>query len=132
MIQSQQQNKYLETTVLTATPGQLLIMLTDGAIRFAKQAIAAINEKKFEAANKYLIKVQEIISEFVITLDKKAPIADNLLRLYDYFKFRLVEANTQKIVEPIEEVIGYLVELKETWMQAAKLSLASNPTLKHG
>ncbi len=29
-----QQNKYLETALQTATPAQLLIMLTDGAIRF--------------------------------------------------------------------------------------------------
>lgn len=123
-----QQNKYAQNSVQTASPAQLLIMLSDGAIRFCKQAIEALQQKKYEEANRYLVKVQDIIQEFVITLDKKAAVADNLLRLYDYFLFRLVEANTKKHSEPAEEVLGYLVELKETWVEAAKLSLAA----KHG
>ncbi|UJF33193.1 flagellar protein FliS [Paenibacillus hexagrammi] len=45
MISAQQQNKYLENTIRTATPSQLLIMLYDGAIRSCKQAIDAIQKK---------------------------------------------------------------------------------------
>lgn len=125
---SAQQNKYVQNSVLTASPAQLLIMLSDGAIRFCKQAIEAIHQKKHVDADHYFRKVQDIIEEFIITLDKESKIADELLRLYEYFLHRLVEANIKKQVEPAEEVLGYLVELKETWVQAAKLSLAS----KHG
>ncbi|CAN7153427.1 flagellar export chaperone FliS [Paenibacillus sp. LjRoot153] len=125
---SAQQNKYVQNSIQTASPAQLLIMLSDGAIRYCKQAIEALSQKNYQDANNYLMRVQDIIQEFIITLDKEAPVADELLRLYDYFLFRLVEANTKKQVESAEEVLGYLVELKETWVQAAKLSLAS----KHG
>lgn len=116
-----QQNKYLETSIQTATPTQLLIMLYDGAIRFCKLAINALNDKNNQEANNYLIRVQDIISEFTITLDRNMPIADELLHLYDYFIRRLTEANVQKQIEPIEEVMGYLQEMKETWVQAALL-----------
>ncbi|WP_159885441.1 flagellar export chaperone FliS [Paenibacillus puerhi] len=119
MIQSQR-NKYLETTVQTATPAQLLIMLCDGAIRFSRLAIEALKSKNYQEANSNLVKVQDIISEFSITLDRTSPLSDNLLRLYEYFTHRLMEANVKKSVEPAEEVLGYLVELKETWIQAAK------------
>lgn len=119
-MQYQQRNKYLQTTVQTASPAQLLIMLYDGAIRFCRQAIEAIKLQKFSDANTNLLKAQDIINEFIITIDRTSPIAENLLKLYDYFKLRLIEANTKKNIEPAEEVLGHLIELKETWIQAAK------------
>ncbi|PZE19282.1 flagellar export chaperone FliS [Paenibacillus xerothermodurans] len=124
-----QRNKYLETTVQTATPAQLLIILCDGAIRFCKQAIAAIEQRNYEDANKNLTKTQDIISEFAITLDRQASIAEPLLKLYEYFNFRLIEANIQKKTEPAEEVLGYLIQLKETWMEAAKAGNNANAQL---
>lgn len=131
MIQSQR-NKYMETTVQTATPAQLLIMLIDGAIRFCKQGIKAIDENNPTEANQYLGKVQDIVSELIITLDRKASVADGLLRLYEYFNFRLIEANVQKKAEPAAEVLGYLIELKEVWIQAAKSASVSTITVPTG
>jgi len=120
-MQLQQRNKYLETTVQTASPAQLLIMLYDGAIRACRAAIAAIEAGQIAETNTQLQKVQAIIDEFVITLDQSSPLAPGLLQLYDYFKTRLTEANVTKTAAPVEEVMGYLVEMKETWIQAAKV-----------
>jgi flagellar protein FliS len=135
MIQSQR-NKYMENTVQNATPAQLLIMLIDGATRFCKLGISAIEQKNHADANLNLGKVQDIVSELIITLDRESAVADGLLRLYEYFNFRLAEANIQKKVEPAQEVLGYLLELKEVWIQAAKSSLAttsaSGSVLQHG
>jgi len=123
-----QRNKYLESTVQTATPAQLLIMLCDGGIRFCRLGIEALKNKNYQEANTNLVKAQDIVSEFSITLDRTSPVAGGLLSLYDYFNRRLMEANVQKAVEPAEEVLGYLVELKETWVQAAKLANAAAPS----
>jgi flagellar secretion chaperone FliS len=135
MIQSQR-NKYMETTIQTATPAQLLIMLIDGATRFCKMGISAIEHNNFAEANLNLGKVQDIVSELIITLDRDSSVADGLLRLYEYFNFRLIEANVQKKVEPAQEVLGYLVELKEVWIQAAKSASAAvdspGTVLQHG
>ncbi|WP_199616741.1 flagellar export chaperone FliS [Paenibacillus alkalitolerans] len=119
MLQAQR-NKYLETTIQTASPAQLLIMLYDGAIRFSKMSIEALNQRQMEEANRNLLKVQDIIREFMVTLDQTSPVSEGLMRLYEYFLQRLMEANMKKEVEPIQEVLGYLVDLKETWIQAAK------------
>ncbi|ULL20133.1 flagellar export chaperone FliS [Paenibacillus sp. H1-7] len=126
-----QRNKYLETSIQTATPAQLLVMLCDGAIRFCRGGIEAIKSNKYDEANNNLCRAQEIISEFIVTLDRQSPIADNLSRLYEYFNFRLIEANTKKLAAPAEEVLGYLLELKETWIQAAKLANQGSGT-SHG
>ncbi|WP_240419863.1 flagellar export chaperone FliS [Paenibacillus periandrae] len=128
MINNLQVNKYLENAIQTASPAQLLIMLCDGAMRFSKLAIQAIQKQDYIDANIQIGKVQDIINEFVITLDPNSPVADGLLKLYDYFLYRLVQANTKKEVEPIEEVIQYFVELKETWIQAAKANNALRPS----
>ncbi|MCR8632394.1 flagellar export chaperone FliS [Paenibacillus radicis (ex Xue et al. 2023)] len=128
MINNPQANKYLENAIQTASPAQLLIMLCDGAIRFSKLAIQDIQKQQYVEANLHINKVQDIINEFIITLDNSSPVAEGLLRLYDYFLYRLLQANTKKEVEPIEEVIQYFVELKETWIQAAKASNAVRPT----
>lgn len=124
-----QHNRYLERSIQTATPAQLLIMLVDGAIRFCRQGIHAIEQGEMEKANEYLVRAQDIVVEFVITLDKSSPVAEGLVKLYDYFNHLLIEANTTKTIEPIEEVIGYLVELKETWVQAAMLMKNSSEQL---
>jgi flagellar protein FliS len=121
MIQAQR-NKYLETSVQTATPAQLLIMLCDGAIRFCKHAIEALKAQKYEEANEYLGRTQDIVSEFAITLDRSAEISEQLSRLYEYFNYRLIQANIKKSPEPAEEVLGYLLDLKETWVQAALIA----------
>ncbi|MBB3114244.1 flagellar protein FliS [Paenibacillus phyllosphaerae] len=124
-MQSLQRSKYLETTIQTATPGQLLIMLYDGAIRFCRTAIEALHEGRYVEANENLIKVQNIVSEFVITLDKNSPLANNLLALYEYYKHLLIQANMTKSAQPAEEVLGYFVEMKEMWIQAARAANAA-------
>jgi flagellar protein FliS len=131
MIQTQR-NKYMETTIQTASPAQLLIMLVDGAIRFCKLAEEALKQKNNAEVNLNLIRAQDIISEFVITLDNTSPIAPNLLLMYDYFNVRLVEANTTKALEPVQEVREHLTELKETWIQAAKLVTTNQMIVNHG
>lgn len=132
MMPAATRNKYMETAVQTATPQQLLIMLIDGAIRFCKAGIEGIKKGQFEDANTQLVKAQNIISEFTITLDRDQPIATNLIQLYEYFNYRLVQANIHKKAEPAEEVVQHLMELKETWIQAAKLAVATQAQSSHG
>lgn len=127
-----QTNKYLENSIQTASPAQLLIMLCDGAMKFCKLSIEDIKKQDYIAANEHICKVQDIINEFIITLDHSSPVAEGLMKLYDYFIFRLIQANTKKDVEPIQEVLGFLWELKETWFQAARQVNAQKPGAQHG
>jgi flagellar protein FliS len=117
-----QPNKYLEASIQNATSAQLLIMTYDGAIRFCKQAIESLKDQDHDHAHQFISKTQDIINEFMITLDRNAPVAQDLLRLYEYFQSKLIEANVKKSPEPAVEVLNFLVDLKETWLQAAKLS----------
>jgi flagellar protein FliS len=114
--------QYQQQSVMTASPGELLVMLYNGCIRFIKQAIECINNKDLEGAHKAIIRAQDIILEFMTTLDMKYEVSHNLMALYDYLHRRLVEANTRKDVAALEEVLGFVTELRDTWAEAVKIT----------
>ncbi|NLK62868.1 MAG: flagellar export chaperone FliS [Fusobacteria bacterium] len=115
-------DKYKTTQIQTATPGQLILMLYQGAIKFCKISKISIEDKDFIKANKYLIKVQDIITELTISLDMKSgsEIAKNLSSLYEYMNRKLLEANIKKDIEIISEVQSLLEELESAWQEAVK------------
>ncbi|WP_408892918.1 flagellar export chaperone FliS [Paenibacillus taichungensis] len=117
--------KYRQSAVQTA-PSQLLIMLYDGSIRFVKGGIEGIKEQDVQKSNEYFKKAQDIVSELRVSLDYSYDISHNLSSLYEYVNYLLVEANIKKIVQPAEEALGYLVDLRETWSQAAKLTTGNS------
>ncbi|ETT48892.1 flagellar export chaperone FliS [Paenibacillus sp. FSL H7-0942] len=114
--------KYRQSSVQTSTPAQLVIMLYDGAIRFVKVGLEGLNNQDIEKANLNLGKAQTIISELMSTLDQSYDVSKNLFALYEYTNYLLIEANIRKSPEKAEEAIGYLTDLRETWMQASKLA----------
>jgi flagellar protein FliS len=102
---------------MTASSGKLLLMLYDGAIKFLRFSKVAIDEKDFARANNYLLRVQDIITELMSTLNMDIEISKSLFALYDYMKYRLVQANTSKDKEAINEVQNMLTELRDTWQK---------------
>lgn len=114
--------QYQQAQIETAPPEQLLLMLYDGAIRFCNVAKKAIEEKDFQLANAHCIKVQNILTELMVTLDMKlgGELAQNLFDLYDYMNRLSMQANIQKDSRPIDEILGHLKELRMAWAQAAK------------
>lgn len=126
------QNRYLNNSVQTATPGQLLLMLFDGCMRFCKLSIQAIDDKDYSAAHTNLYKAQAIINELIVSLDKNIPISAELERIYEYMHHLLIQANLKKSREPIQEVLGYLVEFKETWSEASKKAYAQAAGVANG
>lgn len=110
---------YQKTQVTAAPQKRLILMLYDGAIKNLKLAIMSIDEKNIEKTNTLLIKAQDIISEFMITLDfkKGGEIADGLYAIYEYMYDSLIRANIEKDKGKIEEIIKYLEELRDAWKQ---------------
>lgn len=117
-VQAQIYASYKNSAVETASPGKLLLMLYNAAIRNLDSAMQRIAEKDLEAAHKLIIKTQDIITEFMCTLNMDYEISGKLLSLYEYLHHRLIEANVRKDVEIITEVQGFLVELRDTWQEA--------------
>ena len=117
-------NKMLEDSVLSATKEELTLMLFEGGIRFLNQALIAIEKKDFAKANSAILRAEDIVREFQITLDHQYPISKQLDSLYDYMHRRLVEGNMTKDAEIINEILGMFREFRDTWKEAMKLAKA--------
>ena len=121
LVQNKKAKQYLRNQVMTAPKEQLLLMLLDGAIRFSEQAKFKLKEEKFEDSCNLLIRAQRIMIELVTSLNKEVlpeEIYTNLVRLYNFCYFRLIDANLKKDFEKIDEAVKILVHLRETWAQA--------------
>ena len=114
--------QYKNTQIQTATPGQLILLLYEGGIKFCKLAKVSIEENNIMNANNYIIKAQDIVSELMNSLDMKSgiEIANNLYSLYDYMLTKLIDANLKKNIDDLEEVQKLLEELRDSWKIAVK------------
>lgn len=117
---------YANSKLMTATPAELTLMLYDGAIKFCNIAIAAVEEKNIEKAHNNIVKVENIIEEFQITLNHKYATAEDFENVYAYLKQRLLEANIKKDKEILEEVLTHLRTMRDTWKEVMRLSAAQN------
>jgi len=113
--------QYQQNAVNTASPQELTLMLYNGLVRFLKQAGQSIEEKDIPKAHNFIIRSQDILTEFMSTLDMQYEVSNGLLALYDYMSRRLVEANVKKDKAIVDEVLGYAEELRDAWAQAMKL-----------
>ncbi len=117
-------NVYKNQQIMTAPPEQLTLMLYNGAVRFVDESIAALEAKDFSRSNERNLRAQDIVTEFMLTLDMSYPVAEKWLPLYEYIKYRLIQGNIKKDKEQLAEARQMLMELRDTWMQAMKLARA--------
>ena len=122
-------DKMWENKILTATREELTLMLYDGGIKFINKALMAIEKKDITAAHAHILRVQDIVREFQITLDHQYEISRELNILYDYMHFRLVEANMRKDVEMLNEVLEMFRQFRDTWKEAMKLAKTAQPAV---
>lgn len=112
-------NAYKKNEVMTASKKKLVILLYEGAAKNLKLAKLALGDRNFEKTNRSIQKAQDILAELMSTLnfEEGGDIAKNLMALYQYMYQKTVSANVAKDPQPLDEVIGYLEELRDTWSQ---------------
>ena len=112
---------YRESSVLTASPEQLVVMLYDGVGRFLRQAEHLLREDmSYDQAHERMNRGEAIIDELLATLDMdQGQIAERLQAIYIYCKRCLREARKDREGEKIRLVIRLLGELREAWSHVA-------------
>lgn len=113
---------YKQNSVVTASPGELTLMLYNGCIKFIHQGIKAIEEQDIIKRNENVKKAQAIILEFISTLDMKYDISKQMLPLYEYMHRRLIEANIKNDKEILVEIEGLVTEFRDTWKEVIRIN----------
>jgi flagellar protein FliS len=113
--------QYRATRVETAGSVDLVVMLYQGAVKFIRLGLEAIERRDLQTAHTNLVRAQEIVIELTGSLNHEAggEIAQQLSSLYDYCYRQLVAANVKKDPAPAREVMGILRELGTAWQQIA-------------
>ena len=90
MLANQGYAAYANNKVATASPGELTLMLYEGAIKFCNIAIVGVEEKNIQKAHTNIIKVENIIEEFQSTLNHNYPVAKDFDAVYTYLMDALI------------------------------------------
>ncbi len=105
---------------MTASKEQILLMLYEGAIKFTKIAILAMEEKRIAERGTNILRAYDIIMELHTTLDHKVggELAKQLEDLYLFMMDQYTKANIKSDVEPLKSNIKILENLYDGWKQA--------------
>lgn len=112
--------RYQAVQIESASPGQILLALYDGCIRFCRAAQVHIEAGDVAAKGKMISKAVAILGELRSTLDHNvAPeLCDSLERLYVFFQEQLSMANIKMDGSLIDPVINLMVDLRNAWGEA--------------
>lgn len=113
---------YQKNKIETASPAELTLILYEGAIKFCNLALMALEENDIEKAGHNIVKAENIIVEFMDTLNYKYDVAKDFEAVYKYIYDQLVEANMKKEKEPLEEALNRIREMRDTWKEVMKLA----------
>lgn len=119
----------IETTLDTATPEKLILMLFEGAQ-------ISINNAKRHMLNKEIPQKGASISKAIMIIDnglkasldieRGGEISQKLYSLYDYMTLRLLIANSKNKPEILDEVLQLLSELNGAWAAISKSNVPHN------
>ncbi|HEX2086648.1 MAG TPA: flagellar export chaperone FliS [Solirubrobacteraceae bacterium] len=112
---------YRSSSVMTASPGQLVVMLYDGAGRFLRQAELAAEEGAWRHAMDRLEKADAIVDELLVTLnvEQGGQIAERLQGIYIFCKRLMIEARIERDADRIRKTASLLSGLREAWAEIA-------------
>lgn len=116
-------NAYRQITTQTASPGQLVLMLYDGALQFLQKALVGFEledpGQANETINNNIIRAQSILQELNGTLNLEAGgrLAETLRGLYEYMDDRLMEANMRKSPDGVRETLRRLTVIRDAWSE---------------
>lgn len=112
--------KYKQVSILSASREQILLMLYEGAIKFTKLAMKAIEEKKIADRGHNILRAYDIILELHATLDHKVggDLSKQLEQLYLFMMDQYTQANIKGEMAPLQANLKVLENLYDGWKQA--------------
>jgi flagellar protein FliS len=122
---------YYQTQVTTADKREVVLYLYEGAIKYLRQALVALEAGDIPEKCQRLSQAMDIIMELACMLDfeRGGEIAVRLNSLYTFTLQSLLEANTKKTFEegkkPIRQCLSIITTIRDGWAQILKYTPSS-------
>ena len=116
--------RYLEASINSASPEELIIKVYDALLLFARQAIEVMEMRPadVQARHDLLRRAQRACALLMgsLRLDIDSDIPGNLFRIYEFWHHQLVAANMQGDASKVRELLPLVAGMRETWVEAIK------------
>jgi flagellar protein FliS len=121
-VRSAADQRYLETSIATASREDLIVKIFDALIIAAQQAHdKLLNERHdIEGIHKALLRAQRACCLLMGSLDMDigGDLSKNLFRVYEFWHHELVMTNMQKDIARVARLIPDFKDYRATWHQA--------------
>ncbi len=121
-MKSSPDQKYLETSIATASKEDLILRIFDYLILSAQQALEKMQSDAtdIEGIHRLLLRAQRACCLLMGSLDMEigGDLSRNLFRVYEFWHHELVMTNMQKDLRRLERTLPYFREYRTTWAQA--------------
>lgn len=130
MVNPQMAKAYKNQQVMTSTPEQLTLLLYNGALRFLTESISSLELGDIQKSHTANLRVQDIVREFVFSLDMSYELSKNWAQLYEYTLHCLIQGNIKKDMVQLLEAKSVLQEMRDAWVEAMKLTHVARAVAK--
>jgi flagellar protein FliS len=114
---------YMDASVNTASPARLLVMLYERLVLDVHRGLDAQRSGDKQEAHNQLIHAQEIVIELRSSLKvddwEGGP---GMASIYDWLHTQLVKANVNNDAQLTDSCLSIVVDLSNTWRQAALIN----------
>jgi flagellar protein FliS len=127
--------RYLEASINSASPEELIIKVYDALLLFARQAIDVMETRPadVQARHDLLRRAQRACALLMgsLKLDLDSDIPGNLFRIYEFWHHQLVAANMQGDAAKVRELLPLIVGMRETWVEAIRKYRTEGAAVAH-
>ncbi|SES80789.1 flagellar export chaperone FliS [Anaerobranca gottschalkii] len=110
--------QYRQTQIQTASPGELVLMLYNGAIKNINNGLEHLDKGEKQEFRQKIDKALDIVTELMVNLKPEGgEITKNLSSLYDFVIHRLITGSAKYDQREIKEGLSIITGLRDTWKE---------------
>jgi len=111
-----------ESTVHGGKGAELIVLLYDGITESLVAGKAHLERKEFREVGRHFARALTIISGLRETLDfdNGQPVAQDLLRFYNALTSQIIQAQTRRDLELIDQCVTWVKSVRDAWGEIAR------------
>lgn len=114
--------QYKEQSVMTMTPGEMLLLLYDELLKRLMRAELALDKEDYDLFGQSILRCREIVQYLKDTLNYEYAISQELRQMYDFFLYELSRIEAGRKKEVIAELKPLVKDLREAFQEAGKVA----------